>query len=107
MSRELIHNATFEAHLVVNHHKVSNVIYMRREDEDELSCGVSTYWRNRVLNGYTNRLEQRLRRVSEDERETNDDGSKWHERCEGVVAIKDEQTDEDEDEYHDREQDRI
>ena len=107
MSCGLAYNATFGAHLVINHHKVSNVIHMRGEDEDELSCGVSAYRRNRILNGCTNRLEQRLRRVSEDERETNDDSSKWHERCEGVVAIKDEQTDEDEDEYHDREQNRI
>ena len=55
----------------------------------------------------THRVEQRLRRVTEDKREADDDSGKRHERCNGVVAVEDEQTDEDEDENSHGEQDSV
>ena len=54
----------------------------------------------------THRLEQRLRRVTEDERETDDERCKRDKRSKCVASVEDEQTDEEEDQgdygKHDR-----
>ena len=45
--------------------------------------------------------------MSENEGETKDDSSKWDERCEGIVAIEDEQAYEDENEEENCDHDSI
>ena len=54
----------------------------------------------------THRFEQSLRRVTKDERETEDDSRKRNKRCKSIASVEDEQTDEEEDQgdygKHDR-----
>ena len=42
----------------------------------------------------THRFEQSLRRVTKDERETEDDSRKRNKRCKSIASIEDEQADE-------------
>jgi hypothetical protein len=61
-------------HLIVNHDQISNVVYVRAEDEDQA-------------------LKQRLGRVAKNEAEPENDSSHWDQRCEGIGAVENEQAD--------------
>ena len=48
----------------------------------------------------THRFEQSLRRVTKDERETEDDSRKRNKRCKSIASVEDEQADENQDQSH-------
>ena len=62
---------------------------------------------SRAYGNDTHRLEQRLRRVTEDERETDDERCERDKRSKCVASVEDEQTDEDEDQNSHGEQDCV
>ena len=64
-----------KTHLLINHNQIAHIIYMCAKDENQT-------------------LKQRLGRVSENETETEDNGSHWDERSERVGAVEDKESDE-------------
>jgi hypothetical protein len=74
--------------LVVNHDQITDVERMSAEDEDE-------------------RVEQRRRRVSKDERKAEDNGCEGDERCQSVGLVEDEEADEDNDDERDSDEDSV
>ena len=73
---------------IIDHNQIPHIKHMRRKNKDQ-------------------RLEQRLRRVPEHEREAEHDRRERDERRERVVPAEDEQADEDEDHERDGDEHRV
>lgn len=81
---------------------------MCREDEDELQRSIVRHG-NQSKRGKrsANRVEQRLGRITENERETKDDGRKRNKRRQSVFSVEDKQTHEDDSNKSNGKQDRV
>jgi hypothetical protein len=68
---------------------------------------IPAFMRRKCGTGRTYRFEEDLSRVAKNEGETKDDGGKRDERRQGVGAVEDKQTEEDDDDKCDTEQDCV